>query len=66
MQPGYFVIANDLLGVVVSLDGDMCTLRDEDGKTHRIKQSACHEITNPHALALLLYDKVCTNSMEQK
>lgn len=62
MQPGCYVIANDFLGVVLRSSGDTVTLRGADGISRDIKKKACHEITNPHALALLLYNKVLKNS----
>lgn len=61
MSIGSYVIANDLLGVVTQLDGNHVQVVDKDGVERRVKKSVCHEIVNPHALALMLYNKVHKN-----
>lgn len=67
MSVGSFVIANDLLGVIVAegQDGKNVTIKDKENKIHIIKRSVCHEIVAPHALALLLYNKVLKQTGKQ-
>lgn len=58
MLHGTLVIANDLLGFVVNSAGDMLEIRDKEGCSHAVRADVCHEVCNPHALALLTYRKL--------
>lgn len=59
MQLGSYAIANDLLGVVVGFEGNKTLMRDKTGVLRKVKSKACHEISNPHALAFMVYDRTC-------
>lgn len=58
MPIGSYIIANDLLGVLTAKTGNMVVVCDKEGKEHKIVASSCQVIANPHALALLLYNKI--------
>lgn len=58
MQIGSLVIANDLLGFVVSIEENTVGVKDKEGKVRTIKSDVCHEIANPHSLSLLVLNKL--------
>jgi len=57
MQTGSIVIMNDVIGAVQECNGDSHTVLCADGKV-RVLEGKLTEITNPHALALLTYNKL--------
>lgn len=58
MLVGDYVIANDLLGVVVDSSEDTLTIRDESGVDRTISAESCHEIVSGFALAASVYVKL--------
>lgn len=63
MSLGSLVIANNLFGVLQSQTKDHCVIVDKEGKEHVVVSSVVKEVCNPHALALLLYEKVCAKTL---
>lgn len=57
MQAGSIVIIKDVIGAVQSVNGDTYELLCSDNKVRTIIGEAT-EVTNPHALALLTYNKL--------
>ena len=57
MQRGTIIIANDLLGFVVNVSGDYSVVRDKNGEEHTILSKCCTEVSNPFALAALMWNK---------
>lgn len=55
---GSYVIANDLVGVLVEVKGKECVVKSEEGKAYTIHTNCVHEIVAPHALATMFYNKV--------
>lgn len=55
---GSIVIANELLGYLVAIDGDYCTVKDHKGVERKILTKAITEVANPYAQALLTYNKL--------
>lgn len=58
MSPGSIVIANDLLGTLISTEDGLCKIVDVLGNTYNIQSSVVNEVCNPHALAFLLFDRI--------
>lgn len=58
MTKGSVVIANDLLGIVDDVDENYVYVVDACNKVRKVIPTAVNEVTNPHALAALLYLKV--------
>lgn len=53
MQTGSLVIARDLLGFLTSSDNEMSTIKDKNGKLHKVRTEYCAEIISPYGLAYL-------------
>jgi hypothetical protein len=60
---GSVVICKDLLGVVTDIPDDkyVC-VKIADGTVYTVFQKGVTVLTNPHALAFLLYNNVCKKS----
>lgn len=58
MQPGTVVILNDVIGVIQTCDGDNSyTVLCSDGNLRKLIGNVT-EVAKPHALALLVYNKL--------
>lgn len=66
MTSGSVVIANDLLGVIDHFDSDYAYVADKDNVVRKVLPTAIVEISNPHALAALLYHKVAARVQSNK
>lgn len=58
LKIGSLVIINDLIGFLTSTNDDTSIIRDMYDEEHEVKTEGIHEIVNPHALALLVYNKL--------
>ena len=51
------MIACDLLGFLTSSDNEMSTVKDKNGKLHKVRTEYCTEIISPYGLAYLTLKK---------
>lgn len=69
MQTGSIVIVNDLLGFCVGRACKRVKIQDKKGDIREVlikDDIALHEVTNPHALAKLFYDKAVSKLAADK
>lgn len=64
MQAGSYVICNDLLGVLIVECDDKMSIRCKDDVVREVSKKSANVIMNPHALALLTYNKLVTRVQE--
>lgn len=57
MQTGSIVIINDVIGAVQKMNNDSFEVLCADGKIRMLRGEPT-EVVNPHALALLTYNKL--------
>lgn len=55
---GSIVMCNDLVGYVISTNKNQACIVDVEGVPRWVLCKAVNELCNPHALALLLYDRI--------
>ncbi len=58
LKIGSIVILNDLIGTLLSTDEEKAVIRDMYGDEHTVTTEGIEEVINPHALALLVYNKL--------
>lgn len=58
LKIGSIVILNDLIGTLLSTDEEKSVIRDMYGDEHTVTTKGIEEVINPHALALLVYNKL--------
>ena len=66
LQLGSYVIANDLLGIIVEAADCTYGICDKDNVVHHVNKQCVHELVNGYALSLLRKEKLVKRVKDAK